>query len=66
MYKKKGAEDVTLHHRNLIAAIRSGEELHCDAALGYYGVVVTMMGVRSLRERTYLKWDREREMAVPA
>jgi len=66
VYEKKGAEDVTLHHRNLIAAIRSGEELHCDANLGYYGVVVTMMGVRSFRERSYLKWDKEREIDVPA
>ncbi len=66
VYKKKGAEDITLHHRNLIAAIRSGEELHCDAALGYYGVVVSMMGVRSFRERSYLRWDKDMEMAVPA
>ena len=66
VYTKKGAEDVTLHHRNLMGAIRNGEELHCDASLGYYGVVVTMMGVRSFRERKYLKWDKEREIDVPA
>lgn len=66
IYQKKGAEDITLHHRNLLAAIRSGEELHCDANLGYYGVVVTMMGVRSFRERKYLRWDSERETVIPA
>ena len=66
VYTKKGAEDVTLHHRNLMGAIRNGEELHCDASLGYYGVVVTMMGVRSFRERKYLKWDKEGEIDVPA
>jgi hypothetical protein len=49
-----------------MGAIRNGEDLHCDASLGYYGVVVTMMGVRSFRERKYLKWDKEREIDVPA
>jgi predicted dehydrogenase len=62
-YVKKGAEDVTLHHRNLLQAIRQDEELNCDVELGFYGVVVTMMGVRSFRERTYLKWDRDRRQA---
>lgn len=61
VYKKKGAENVTLHHRNLQQAIRMGEELHCDAELGYYGVAVTMMGVQSFRERAYLEWDRVAE-----
>jgi predicted dehydrogenase len=65
-YKKKGAEDVRLHHQNLHAAIRKGDELRCDAMLGYYGVVVTMMGVESLRKRQYLKWDPQRERAVRA
>ncbi len=66
VYKKKGAEDVTLHHRNLQAAIRSGEPLHCDAQLGYYGVVITMMGVDSFRNRAYLKWDQEAQKVVRA
>src|SRR3990172_9237314 len=44
-YKKTGAEDVTLHHANLHGAIRKNEPLRCDQMLGYYGVVVTMMGV---------------------
>jgi hypothetical protein len=29
--------------------------------LGYYGVVVTMMGVDSYRKRTYLKWNAGQE-----
>ncbi len=66
IYQKKGAEDVTLHHRNLQAAIRKEEKLRCDADLGYYGVVVTMMGVESYRKRQYLKWDRARQKAVVA
>ena len=57
VYKKTGAEDVTLHHRNLQAAIRKNEILKCDQALGYYGVVACMMGVESFRTRKYLKWD---------
>ena len=57
VYKKTGAEDVTLHHRNLQAAIRKNEILKCDQTLGYYGVVACMMGVESFRTRKYLKWD---------
>ncbi|RPI27844.1 MAG: gfo/Idh/MocA family oxidoreductase [Acidobacteria bacterium] len=63
-YEKKGAEDVTLHHRNLQAAIRKGDALKCDAELAYQGVVVTMMGVQSFRTRKYLKWDAAGQKAV--
>lgn len=61
VYRKRGAEDVALHHRNLHQAIRSGRELNCDAMLGYYGVVVTSMGVESFRQRKYLKWNGQKE-----
>jgi predicted dehydrogenase len=54
---KTGAEDITLHHRNLQSAIRENEALKCDSKLGLYGVVACMMGVQSLRERKYLRWD---------
>jgi predicted dehydrogenase len=66
VYKKKGAEDVTLHHRNLLGAIRGGEALRCDAMLGYYGVVVTVMGVESYRKKQYLKWNPQRERVEKA
>jgi hypothetical protein len=58
-HNKTGAEDVTLHHRNLQNAIRKNEALKCDAELGLYGVVACMMGVQSLRQREYLEWDAE-------
>jgi hypothetical protein len=58
---KTGAEDITLHHRNLQNAIRENDALKCDATLGLYGVVACMMGVQSLRERKYLKWDPQTE-----
>lgn len=64
VYTRKGGEDVTLHHRNLLGAIRTGEALKCDAWLGYYGVVVTSMGVESYRRRAYLTWDRGAERVV--
>jgi len=64
VYKKTGAEDVTLHHRNLLNAIRKGEVLKCDQYLGYYGVVVCMMGVQSFRERAYLRWDAADEKVI--
>lgn len=66
IHKKSGAEDVTLHHRNLLNAIREGEALKCDQNLGYYGVVVCMMGVQSFRERAYLKWDAAEQKVVKA
>ncbi len=59
-YKKTGGEDITLHHRNLQGAIRKGEALRCDHMLGYYGVVVTMMGVESFRKRKYLRWNAQK------
>jgi len=60
-HKKTGAEDVTLHHRNLLGAIRKSEPLKCDQNLGFYGVVACMMGVQSFRQREYLKWDAGQE-----
>lgn len=61
---KSGAEDVTLHHRNLQNAIREGEPLKCDQNLGLYGVVACMMGVQSLRQRKYLKWDAQNKRVI--
>lgn len=66
VYEKKGAEDVTLHHRNLMAAIRTNEPLKCDCMLGLYGVVVCEMSVESYRKRQYLKWDAAKQEAVRA
>jgi hypothetical protein len=62
-YKKHGAEDVTLHHRNLQEAIRRNQPLNCDCMLGTYGVVVCEMAVESFRKRKYLKWDRTKAEA---
>ena len=55
-----------MHHRNLHNAIRKGEELRCDAMLGYYGVVVTSMGVESFRKQRYLKWNPKKEKSEEA
>ena len=65
-YKKTGSEDVHLHHRNLHAAIRKGEALRCDHMLGYYGVVVTMMGIESFRKHKYLRWNAQKERVEKA
>ncbi|MDQ6678526.1 MAG: Gfo/Idh/MocA family oxidoreductase [Acidobacteriota bacterium] len=65
-YEKKGAESVTLHHRNLQAAIRSNEPLNCDHLLGMYAVAVCEMAVESYRHRHYLKWDAAKARAVKA
>ncbi len=65
-YQKKGAEDLTLHHRNLQAAIRTNAPLNCDANLGYYGVAACEMSVQSYRKRKYMKWDAGKERIVAA
>jgi predicted dehydrogenase len=65
-YEKKGAEDLTLHHRNLQAAIRENQPLNCDSELGLHGVVVCDMAVESFRKRQYLKWDDKKQEAVRA
>ena len=66
VHKKTGAEDITLHHRNLQNAIRKGESLNCDAKLGYYGMAACKMGVLSFRKRQYLKWDEKKQKPVKA
>mgnify|MGYP001025656198 CR=1 FL=1 len=63
-HKKTGAEDITLHHRNLQDAIRQNEPLKCDQNLGFYGVVACMMGVQSLRHRKYLKWNPQNKTVI--
>ncbi len=65
-YEKKGAEDLTLHHRNLQAAIRDNAGLNCDCMLGLYGVVLCDMAVESYRKRQYLKWDSGKSEVVKA
>jgi predicted dehydrogenase len=66
VHMKTGGENVTLHHRNLCEAIRSGATLKCDVMLGYYGVVAVRMAVDSYRKKKYMAWDARREKAVGA
>ncbi|MDE2755439.1 MAG: Gfo/Idh/MocA family oxidoreductase [Acidobacteriota bacterium] len=66
VYRRTGGEDIRLHHQNLQNAIRVGESLKCDVMLGYYGTVVTAMGVQSFRRRKYLKWNRKKERVETA
>jgi len=66
VHQKTGGEDLTLHHRNLQAAIRTNEPLKCDCLLGYYGVVACEMGVQSFRKRKYVAWDKAKERIVRA
>jgi predicted dehydrogenase len=66
VHTKSGAEDVLLHHRNLMAAIRRDEPLNCPVELGLYGVVASEMGVQSLRRRAYMKFDHKAQRIVKA
>ncbi len=63
-YKKTGAEDISLHHKNLQAAIRKNEPLNCDSDLGYAAVVACCMAVESYRRRKYIKWDKTKERMI--
>jgi predicted dehydrogenase len=65
-HKKTGAEDLTLHHRNLHDAIRNGAQLKCDVMLGYYGVAAVRLAVESYRKKRYMAWDARREKGVEA
>lgn len=65
-YEKKGAEDVTLHHRNLQQAIRTNAALNCDCMLGMYGVVLCDMAVDSYRTRQYLQWNGDKVTVAKA
>ena len=65
-YQKHGGEQLDLHHRNLINAIRKNEPLKCDAVLGYKAVVACEMGVQSYRQRKYMAWDKTKERIVHA
>lgn len=65
-FKKTGAEDIGLHHRNLQNAIRKNEPLNCDVNIGYYGVVASEIGVQSFRKQKYLKWDKSKQRIVSA
>ncbi len=64
VHQKTGGEDIALHHRNLMRAIRVNEPLRCNCELGYYGVVACQMGVQSWRMRKYALWDARRERIV--
>jgi predicted dehydrogenase len=64
VHHKTGGEEVDLHHRNLMNAIRQGETLKCDASLGMYGVAACEMGVQSYRRQKYMKWDAARQRIV--
>jgi hypothetical protein len=66
VHKKTGGEDMSLHHRNWYAAIRTNEPLKCDVMLGMLGIVASQMGVLSLRKRKYMRWDTATRRAVEA
>ena len=65
-HQKTGGEQVSLHHRNLMNAIRRNAPLKCDCHLGYYGVVACEIGTASYRKRQYLAWDKRRQRIVKA
>ena len=66
VHTKSGKEDISLHHRNLQAAIRTNEPLKCDVDLGFYGALPCQMAVEAYRRNEYLTWDARRQKVVKA
>jgi len=58
-HEKTGAEDITLHHRNLHAAIRGDGSINCPADLGVYGLTAVAGANQSWFEKKMLSWDSE-------
>ena len=54
---RTGGEDIGLHHENLLAAIREGQDLKCPAELGAYGVAAVAGANQSWFEKRMMKWD---------
>lgn len=70
-----GYEQVTMHseringnhammEKNLMAAIRTGEQLYCNAELGCATMVAIKMGVEAYRQSSTLMWDARSEKVV--
>ena len=55
---------MSLHHKNLQAAIRSNEPLYCPAELGLHGVVAARMANLSFYKRKMVEWDAERQHVI--
>ena len=56
-HQKSGGEDIALHHKNLQAAIRSDDPLHCPPELGLYGVIAIVGANQSWFQERMLAWD---------
>lgn len=65
-HTKSGGEDQSLHHTNLLNAIRKGEELKCPASLGLAGVAAVTMANACWQTGRMMAWDFENEKVVPA
>jgi len=63
-HKRKGGEDVGLHHRNLHEAIRNNAPLNCPAMLGRYGLVAVAMANLSWFNKKMMTWDEEHQRAI--
>lgn len=65
-HKKRGAEDIHLHHINLHNHLRDGEPLHCPIELGIAGVAAVVMANESWRSGQMMAWDAANERIAPA
>ena len=65
-HKKKGAEDISLHHTNLQNHLRKGEALNCPVELGLAGVAAVTMANESWKQSVMMGWDAKNQKMAPA
>ncbi len=65
-HRKKGAEDIVLHHTNFHNHLRNGEPLNCPVEFGVAALVTLCMANESWRTGRMLAWDAEKKAMVPA
>jgi predicted dehydrogenase len=65
-HKKTGAEDLSLHHANLLRHLRTGEALNCPVELGAAAVAASCMANESWRTGRMMAWNAEKQDMVPA
>lgn len=66
-FKKTGAEDVGLHHKNHHAVIRGqAKELNCPPELGLFGFLPVAMANESWFTKKMINWDSAASKMVPA
>ncbi len=63
-HARSGGEDIGLHHRNLLDAMRGEAELNCPPELGHYGLTAVAMANQSWFQKKMMTWNERLQKAV--